>query len=70
MGRTLHYLDKKMELFMEDEGITDQAAQARKICQGIGDEQLRRLNVRGLTAEQKKTQTSYGSFFKPSLKQK
>ena len=55
---------------MEDEGITDRAAQARKICRGIGDEGLRRLNASGLMAEQKKNQSSYGSFLKASSKQK
>ncbi len=39
---------------MEDEEITGAAKQARKICRGIGDEGLKRLNASGLSEEEKK----------------
>ena len=43
-----------MNLFLDDENITDNAAKARKICRGIGDEglSLRRINASDLSPEQ------------------
>ena len=42
-----------MTLFLDDENITDNAAKARKICRGIGDEGLKRLNASDLSGDQK-----------------
>ena len=45
---------QKMPLFLEDENILTAVAYARKICRGIGDEGLRRINASGLSADEKK----------------
>ncbi|XP_064641926.1 uncharacterized protein K02A2.6-like [Lineus longissimus] len=37
---------QNMEIFCEDEGITDKPKKAQKILRGIGDEGLRRLNAK------------------------
>ena len=54
LGDAIGLFKQKMTLFLEDENILTAVAQARKICRGIGDEGLRRLNASGLTDDQKK----------------
>ena len=54
---------QKMELYLEDEDITETAAQARKICRGLGDEGLRRLNASGLKTADKKKPSELWKFF-------
>ena len=55
MAESLGLFKQKMNLFLDDENITDNAAKARKICRGIGDEGLRRINASDLSPEQNKT---------------
>ena len=57
-----------MILFFEDENIDSDEAKARKICRGIGDEGLRRLNVSGLTDEKKRKPDELWQFFENQLK--
>lgn len=59
---------QKMILFLEDEQITDEAAQARKICRGVGDEGLKRLNASGLDENEKKNPDELWKFFDSQLK--
>ena len=61
---------QKMELYLEDEGITDDAAMARKICRGIGDDGLRRLNASGLSNVEKRDPDQLWNFFEGHLKTK
>ena len=51
MSESLGLFKQKMNLFLDDENITDNAA--RQICRGIGDEGLRRINASDLFPEQK-----------------
>ena len=57
-----------MTLFLDDENITDNAAKARKICRGIGDEGLKRLNARDLSGEQKTNPVELWTLFENKLK--
>ena len=59
---------QKMELYLEDEDITETAAQARKICRGLGDEGLRRLNASGLKTADKKKPSELWKFFESHLR--
>ena len=38
-------IKQKMTLFLDCEKVTDNKAKARKICRGISDEGLKRLNA-------------------------
>ena len=67
-GEEFALFRQKMELYIEDENITDTAAKARKICRGIGDDGLRRLNASGLTATEKNDPDTLWSFFEGQLK--
>ena len=68
LAESLILFKQKMVLFLEDEKITGDEAISRKICRGIGDEGLRRLNASDLTDEQKKKPNSLWSFFENQLK--
>ena len=57
-----------MALYLEDENITADIAQARQICRDIGDESLRRLNASGLTDDQKNIPSQLWDFFDNQLK--
>ena len=57
-----------MNLFLDDENITDNAAKARKICRGIGDEGLRRINASDLSPEQKQNPLELWTLFENQLK--
>ena len=57
-----------MTLFLDDENITDNAAKARKICRGIGDEGLKRLNASDLSREQKVNPLELWTLFENQLK--
>ena len=57
-----------MTLYIKDEEITDEIKQARKICPGIGDQRLRRLNASGLTDQQKRSQENLWKFFESHLR--
>ena len=59
---------QKMQLYIEDEEIKDPAAQARKICRGLGDEGLKRLNASGLSDAQKKVPNDIWTFLENQLK--
>ena len=57
-----------MTLFLDAESITDNAAKARKICRGIGDEGLKRLNASDLSGEQKANPLELWTLFENQLK--
>ena len=57
-----------MNLFLDDENVTDNAAKARKICRGIGDEGLRRINASDLSPEQKQNPLELWTLFENQLK--
>ncbi|XP_064642786.1 uncharacterized protein LOC135497049 [Lineus longissimus] len=57
-----------MELFCEDEGITDKPKKALKILRGIGDEGLRRLNASGLSDPDKKDPDKLWALFQDQLR--
>ncbi|KAL6486114.1 hypothetical protein MHYP_G00055060 [Metynnis hypsauchen] len=57
-----------MNLYLDDEEIVDEAKQARKICRGIGDEGLKRLNASGLSEDDKKKPDVLWNFFEGQLK--
>ena len=57
-----------MTLFLENENIVTAVAQARKLCRGIGDDGLRRLNTSGLTADEKKNALQLWDFFGQQLR--
>ena len=59
---------QKIELFIEDEEITDNEAKSRKIRRGIGDEGLKRLNASGLSAEDMKKPDKLWAYFENTLK--
>lgn len=65
--RLSHYLDRKSP-YLDDEEIEDEAKQASKICQGIGDEGLKRLNASGLSDDDKKKPDVLWNFFEGQLK--
>ena len=68
LGDAIGLFKQKMTLFLEDENILTAVGQARKICRGIGDEGLRRLNASGLTDDQKKNPVQLWDFFGQQLK--
>ena len=68
LGEAMSLFKQKMTLYLEDEEIEDQTKQARKICRGIGDEGLKRLNASGLTDEQKRSPQALWHFFESQLK--
>ena len=68
LGDAIGLFKQKMTLFLEDENILTAVAQARKICRGIGDEGLRRLNASGLTDDQKKNPVQLWDFSGQQLK--
>ena len=68
LGEALSLFKQKMTLYLEDEEIQDHIKQARKICRGIGDEGLKRLNASGLTDEQKRSPQELWHFFESQLK--
>lgn len=57
----------KLQLYFEDEEITDKVKQARKILRAIGDEGLRRLYGSALTEEDQKDPDMLFAFFKSQL---
>ena len=68
LGDAISLFKQKIILFFEDENIDSDEAKERKICRGIGDEGLRRLNVSGLTDEKKRKQDELWQFFENQLK--
>ena len=59
---------QKIELYLEDEEITDAEVISRKIRRGIGDEGLKRLNASGLTDDEKKVPQNLWTFFENTLR--
>ena len=59
-----------MNLYFDHKGIKDTEAetQARKICSGIKDEGLKKLNASGLSEADKKNPDKLWEFFKAVLK--
>ena len=68
MAESIGLFKQKMNLFLDDENVTDNAAKARKICRGIGDEGLRRINASDLSPEQKQNPLELWTLFKNQLK--
>ena len=68
LSEAISLFKQKMSLYLEDEEITDQAKQARKICRGIGDEGLKRLNASGLSDDDKKKPVKLWEFYEGQLK--
>ena len=68
LGDAISLFKKKIILFFEDENIDSDEAKERKICRGIGDEILRRLNVSGLTDEKIRKPDELWQFFENQLK--
>ena len=54
LSQALSLFKQEMNLYLEDEDIADSAKKARKICRGIGDEGLLRLNASGISDADKK----------------
>ncbi len=50
LSEAMSLFRQKMYLYLEDEERTDAEKQARKICRGIGDEGLKRLDASGSVA--------------------
>ena len=55
LNEAMSLFKQKMTFYIEDEEITDETKQARKICRGVGDQRLKRLNARGLAEHQKRS---------------
>ncbi|XP_062855044.1 uncharacterized protein LOC134318174 [Trichomycterus rosablanca] len=68
LSEAMSLFKQKMTLYLEDDEITDAAKQARKICRGIGDEGLKRLNASGLSDDEKKVPNTLWNFFEGQLK--
>ena len=66
-AEALGLFKQKMTLFLDDENITTDAAQARKICRGIGDEGLKRLIASDLTEAQKENPRELLTLFENQL---
>ena len=64
---SLALFKQKMQLYIEDVEIEDEAAQARKILRGLGDQGLKRLNASGLTDQQKKVPQNLWAYFENQL---
>lgn len=63
LSEAMSLFKQKMNLYLEDEEITDAEKQARKICRGIGDEGLKRLNASGLSDANKREPDTLWNFF-------
>ena len=57
-------------MYCEDEEVTDDRKKALKILRGIGDEGTRRLQVSGLSEEDKRKPDKLWEFFESQLKLK
>ena len=68
MAESIGLFKQKMNLFLDDENVTDNAAKARKICRGIGDEGLIRINASDLSPEQKQNPLELWTLFENQLK--
>lgn len=68
LSEAISLLKQKMTLYLEDEEIADEAKQGRKICRGIGDEGLKRLNASGLSDADKKRPNKLWEFYEGQLK--
>ena len=70
-GEALALFRQKMELYFDDEEITDKKIQARKICRSIGDEGLKKLNASGYRPRMtRRIRKNYGNFLKTCLESK
>ena len=63
MAESLGLFKQRMNTFLDDENITDDAAKARTIYRGIGDEGLRRINGSDLSGEQKQNPLELWTLF-------
>ena len=68
LSEAISLFRQKMCLYLDDEEIEDEAKQARKICRGIGDEGLKRMNASGLSDDDKKKPDVLWNFFEGQLK--
>ena len=67
-GEALALFRQKMELYFDDEDISDKKIQARKICRSIGDEGLKKLNASGLSEDDKKNPEKLWELFENMLR--
>ena len=67
LGESLMLFKQKIQLYIEDQDIKNQAAQARKIIIGLGDEGLRRLNASDFDNDQKKVPENIWKFLEAQL---
>ena len=66
----LQLFKSNISVYCEDEEITDDRKKALKILRGIGDEGTRRLQVSGLSEEDKRKPDKLWEFFESQLKPK
>ena len=55
LSEAISLFRQKICLYLDDEEIEDGVERARKICRGLRDEGLRRLNASGLSDDDKKS---------------
>lgn len=62
LSKAISLFKQKMILYLEEDEISDEAKQARKICHGTRDAELKWLNASGLNEADKKVKypASYG----------
>lgn len=68
LSEAISLFKQKMCLYIEDEKIVDEAKRVRKICRGIGDEGVKRLNASRLSEENEKKLEELWKFFEGQLK--
>lgn len=68
LAEALSLFKQKIQLYVDDQNVTDKVAQARKISIGVGDEGLKRLNASGLTDDDRKDPAKLWTFFEKQLK--
>ena len=67
LNEAMSLFKQKITLYIENEEITDETKQARKICCGIGDQGLRLLIVSGITEQLKRLPENLWNFFESQL---
>ena len=68
LSEAISLFRQKICLYLDDEEIEDGVERARKICRGLRDEGLRRLNASGLSDDDNKKPASLWTFFEDQLR--
>ena len=68
LNEAISLFQQKLTVDIEDEEITDETKQAKKICRGIGDQVLRPLDASGPTEQQKSLPKNLWIFFESQLR--